>query len=251
GYYELPGFDVGPVFSIFGYNEAEGMRIRGGGRTYFGQNDMWRLEGFLAYGFKDNKFKYGISGKWLLDRNLRLIVFGGNRRDIEQTGASLTTSNDVLGRNLASSALVTVGANDRLTNINLTSFGLQLEPIKDLVFRTTASYRTLKSATETFSMDYIDSEGNIQSEIAQPEIELSLTYTPGIRTSGFGVERTIINYGKYPQFFLGYTYGLKDFVQGVFAYKKLQTLYTQPWNLGGFGRLYFTVELGKIFGEVL
>uniref|UniRef100_UPI0030DAF548 DUF5686 family protein n=1 Tax=uncultured Planktosalinus sp. TaxID=1810935 RepID=UPI0030DAF548 len=250
GYYELPGFDLGPVFSIFGYNEAEGMRIRAGGRTYFSQNDRWRLEGFLAYGFKDDKFKYGISGKWLLDREHRLIIFGGNRRDVEQIGASLTTSNDVLGRNLASSSLVSVGANDRLTNINLTTFGLQLEPVKDLTFRTTTSYRTLKSATDSFSMDYYDENGVIQSEISQPEIELSLTYTPGIRTSGFGVERTIINSGKYPQFFLGYTYGVKGLLEGDFEYKKLQTLYTQPWNIGGIGRLYSTVELGKIVGEV-
>ncbi len=250
GYYEVPNFDIGPVFSIFGYNEAEGVRVRAGARTYFGQNDPWRLEGFLAYGFKDNKFKYGISGKLLLDRNSRLIVFGGNRRDIEQTGASLTTSNDVLGRNLASSSLLSVGANDRLTNINLTTVGFELEPLKNLIFRTTASFRTLKSATDTFSIDYFDEDGNVQSEIKQPEIELALNFTPGIRTSGFGVERTIINFGKYPQFFLGYTYGLKDILQGDFEYQKVQALYTQPWNIGGIGRLYSTVEVGKIFGEV-
>jgi len=250
GYYEVPNFDIGPVFSIFGYNEAEGVRVRGGARTYFGQNDPWRLEGFLAYGFGDNKFKYGISGKWLLDRSSRLIVFGGNRRDIEQTGASLTTSNDVLGRNLASSSLISVGANDRLTNINLTTVGFEMEPLKNLIFRTTASYRTLKSATDTFSIDYFDEEGNVRSEVRQPEIELALNFTPGIRTSGFGVERTIINFGKYPQFFLGYTYGLKDIMQGDFEYQKLQALYTQPWNIGGIGRLYSTVEVGKIFGDV-
>jgi hypothetical protein len=34
GYYEVNNFDLGPVFSVFGYNEAEGMRIRLGGRTY-------------------------------------------------------------------------------------------------------------------------------------------------------------------------------------------------------------------------
>lgn len=250
GYYEVPNFDIGPVFSIFGYNEAEGARVRAGARTYFGQNDPWRLEGFLAYGFKDNKFKYGISGKWLLDRGSRLIVFGGNRRDIEQTGASLTTSNDVLGRNLASSSLISVGANDRLTNINLTTVGFELEPLKNLIFRTTASFRTLKSATDTFSIDYFDEDGNVQSEIKQPEIELALNFTPGIRTSGFGVERTIINFGKYPQFFLGYTYGFKDIMQGDFEYQKVQALYTHPWNIGGIGRLYSTVEVGKIFGEV-
>jgi len=250
GYYELPNFDLGPVFSIFGFNEAEGLRIRAGGRTYFSQNDLWRLEGFLAYGFKDDKFKYGISGKWLLDRNSRLIVFGGNRRDIEQTGASLTTSNDVLGRNLASSSLISVGSNDRLTNINLSTFGLELEPLKNLTFRSTLSHRTLKSATETFSIDYFDEAGNIQSRVKQTEIEMALGYTPGIRTSGFGVERTIINEGKYPQFYFGYTKGIKDILESDFDYQKVQMLYTQPWNLGGIGRLYSTLEAGKIFGEV-
>lgn len=250
GYYEINNFDIGPVFSIFGFNEAEGLRIRAGGRTYFGQNDPWRLEGFLAYGFKDDKFKYGISGKWLLDRKLRLIVFAGNRRDIEQTGASLTTSNDVLGRSLASSSLVTIGANDRLTNINLTTFGLEIEAVKNLNFRTTFSYRTQRSATETFSLDFFDETGNIQSKITQPEIEMALFYTPKKRVSGHGVERTVINYGRFPQFYLGYTYGLKNILEGDFEYNKIQALYTQPWNIGGFGELRSTMEVGKIYGDV-
>ena len=55
-------------FSIFGYNEVEGLRLRLGGRTYFGQNDPWRIEGFGAYGFKDQKFKYGLSGKVLVSK---------------------------------------------------------------------------------------------------------------------------------------------------------------------------------------
>ncbi len=120
GYIEFDklNLDYGPIFSTFGFNEVEGVRLRAGGRTYFGQNDLWRLEGFTAYGFRDNKFKYGISGKWLLDKKSRLIISGGNRRDVEQIGASLTTSTDVLGRSLASSSVIGTGANDKLTNIN-------------------------------------------------------------------------------------------------------------------------------------
>ncbi len=252
GYYEFNNFDFGPVFSTFGFNEAEGLRIRAGGRTYFSQSDPWRLEGFGAYGFRDQKFKYGISAKALLDRKSRFIIFGGNRRDVEQTGASLTTSNDVLGRNLASSALISVGANNRLTNINLTTAGFELEPVKHLVTRVTGSYRTLISATDTFSVGYLDPENNNQLEesIEQPEIELSLTYTPSRKTSGYGVERTIINEGAFPTIFLGYTMGLKDFLGGDFEYQKVQLLYTQPWNVGGLGRAFTTIELGKTFGEV-
>lgn len=255
GYYEVNNFDVGPVFSIFGFNEAEGMRIRIGGRTYFGQNDRWRLEGFGAYGLKDKRFKYGISGKYLLGRKSRLTVFGGNRRDVEQTGASLTNSTDVLGRSLASSSLISVGANDRLTRINLSTIGFGVEPSKNFDVRLTGSYRTLKSATNTFKIDYKVFEdgldtGKVESEIKQPEIELSIFYTPGRKTSGYGVERIIINGGDYPNFFVGYTKGLKDILGGAFDYQRVQALYTQPWNIGGFGRLYSTVEVGKTFGNV-
>lgn len=250
GYYEVGNFDLGPVFSVFGFNEAEGLRIRLGGRTYFSQNDPWRLEVFGAYGFRDERFKYGISGKWLLDRKSRLTVFGGNRKDVEQTGASLTTSNDVLGRSLASSSLITVGANDKLSRINLSTAGFSMEPAKNLKFQLTGSYRTLESATETFSLDYFDENGNIQSEISQPEIEFAVFYTPKRKTSGYGVERTIINDGDYPSFYLGYTYGLKDVLGGDFEYNKLQALYTQPWNIGGLGRLWSTIEVGKIYDPV-
>ena len=65
GYVEIDkwNIDIGSVFNVFGYNEAEGMRLRMGARTYFGQNDPWRLEGYMAYGFGDHKFKHGFSAK--------------------------------------------------------------------------------------------------------------------------------------------------------------------------------------------
>jgi len=255
GYYEVHNFDIGPVFSVVGYNEAEGFRIRLGGRTYFGQNDPWRIEGFGAYGFKDERFKYGISGKYLLDREMRLAVFGGNRRDVEQTGASLTSSYDVLGRSLASSTLLSVGSNDRLTRINLSMLGFEIEPSKNFVVRLVASYRTLRSATSTFIVDYkvfedgVDT-GEIKSEVKQPEIGFGFFYFPGRKTSGYGVERTVINTGDFPSLFLGFANGFKDVMNGDFEYQRIQALYTQPWNLGGLGRLYSTIEVGKTFGDV-
>ncbi len=250
GYYEFPNFDFGPVFSVFGFNEVEGLRIRLGGRTYFGQNDPWRVEGFVAYGFKDEKVKYGISGKFLVNKKSRLILFGGNRKDIEQTGASLTTSSDVLGRSLASSSLLSVGANDKLTKINLTTLGFQIEPVKNLVARVTSRYRTLESASTTFSLDYFAPDGSIRSSIKQPELEISLNYTPKRKTTGYGVERTVVNSGNFTTFFLAYTQGFKNFLDGDFTYQKIQALYTKPWNIGGLGRMYTTLEAGKTFGEV-
>ena len=131
GYIEIDkwNLDLGDIYSVFGYNDAEGVRLRAGARTYFGQNDPWRLEGYMAYGFMDKKVKHGFSAKWLLDKKSRLMISGGNRRDVEQLGLSLTSTNDVLGRSIASSSVLTVGSNDRLTNINLSTFNIEMEPV--------------------------------------------------------------------------------------------------------------------------
>ncbi|WP_142785034.1 DUF5686 and carboxypeptidase-like regulatory domain-containing protein [Changchengzhania lutea] len=244
---ELP-LDYGPIFSTFGFNEVEGLRLRAGGRTYFGRNDLWRLEGFLAYGFNDDKFKYGISGKWLLDKKRRLIISGGNRRDVEQIGASLTTSTDVLGRSLASSSVVGTGANDKLTNINLTSLGIEAEPWRNLVLRVGSNYRTLESASPTFSLDYNTPTG-VESEVKQFESTVSVSYFPTRKMTGFGVERKEANDG-FPRLFAQVSRGDKSIMNSDFDYTKVQFSYVQPWQIGGYGRLVSTVEAGKTFGEV-
>jgi len=253
GYIEFNSLplDYGPIFSTFGFNDVEGLRLRTGGRTYFGRNDIWRLEGFLAYGFRDDKFKYGISGKWLLDKKNRLIISGGNRRDVEQIGASLTTSTDVLGRSLASSSVVGTGTNDKLTSINLTSFAVEMEPLRNLIFRLGANYRTLESASDTFSLDYFDDDSptGIASEVKQFETSFSMSYFPGRKMTGFGVERYDAN-DDYSRVFAQVSFGDKSVLNGDFDYTKLQFSYLQPWQIGGFGRLYSTLEVGKTFGEV-
>jgi hypothetical protein len=251
GFVEFPNFDYGPIFSTVGYNEVEGIRLRAGGRTYFGSNDLWRIQGYTAYGFDDNKFKYGISGKWMINNKNRLILEGGNRRDIEQIGASLTSTNDVLGRSFASSALFTSGANGKLTNINLTSISANIEPFKNLTFQFGISYRTLRSASDVFSLDYYTdaTQTQIKSEVKQAETNIQVEYTPKRKTIGYGVERREID-SPYSRFFVNYSQGSKVLFNSDFDYQKLQLYYKQPILIGPLGRTNITMEAGKTFGAV-
>ena len=253
GYIEIPKWkmDFGPIFSTFGYNDVEGQRIRFGGRTYFGSNDTWRIQGYTAYGFNDNQFKYGISGRWMVNPNKRVILSVGNRRDVEQMGVSLTTSNDVLGRSFASSALFASGVNNQLTSVNLTTLGFEIEPLKNFTFQTNFTYRTLKSASSEFSLDYYTdlTQNEIKSQVKQSEINLVAEYTPKRKTVGYGVDRIDVDY-NYARFFLSYSNGIKGVLESDFNYQKLQLYYRQPSLIGGFGRLFTTFETGKIFGEV-
>jgi len=251
GYVEFKNFDYGPIFSSFGFNEVEGVRLRVGGRTYFGPNDPWRIQAFTAYGSDDNKFKYGLSGKWMLDKKNRIIISGGNRRDIEQIGASLTTTNDVMGRSFASSALFTTGSNGKLTNINLTNIAVEIEPVKNLIFQLGISHRTLVSASPTFSLDYFTdlSRTTTQSEVKQSEANIQIEFMPNRRTIGFGVERDVVD-NPYSRFFINYSHGFKGVLNSDFKYEKLQLYYKQPIIIGPLGRTNITMELGKTFGTI-
>jgi hypothetical protein len=251
GYINWGKFDYGPIYSTFGYNEVEGVRLRAGGRTYFGPNDTWRLQGYTAYGFDDNKFKYGLSGKWMIDKKNRIIISGGNRRDVEQIGASLTTTNDVLGRSYASSSVFMSGSNGKLTNINLTNLAIEIEPAKNLIFGTGFSYRTLESASPTFSLDYYtDTTYTItKSDVKQAELNVQIEYTPKKKSVGFGVERMFVD-SPFSKIFVNVSQGFKGLFNSDFDYTRVQLYYKQPVSVFGFGKTNFTTEIGKTYGQI-
>ncbi len=251
GYINHGNLDYGPIYAMFGQNSVEGLRLRTGVRTYFGPNDPWRLQAYIAYGFKDDKIKYGVTGKWMVEKKNRVIIAAGNRRDIEQIGASLTTTNDILGRNYASSGLLTFGSNNKLTNVNLSTIEVEIEPIKNLTFGTGVTYRTLISASPEFSLDfYTDlSQTTIKSQVKQSEINLKVEYTPNRKPIGFAVERYNAD-SPFTSVFVNYSQGFKGLLSSDFEYKKLQFYYKQPIIIGPLGRSNIIVELGKTFGYI-
>ena len=256
GYINYDKFDFGPIFSTFVYNPVEGLRLQLGGRTYFGPNDPWRVQGFTAYGFNDDKFKYGFAGKWMIEKKNRIIISGGNRRDVEQLGASLTTTNDVLARNYGSSAFFSTGSNGKLTNLSLTNIYVAIEPAKNLTFQTGVTYKTLNSASSVFSLDYYTTLASAENpvgitsgKVVQSEFNIQAEFTPNRRTIAYGVERSIAN-TPYSTFFVNFSQGFKGIMNSDFKYEKIQLYYKQPITIGPLGRTTLILELGKTFGTV-
>lgn len=247
GYWNMTkGFQLGPLYSIFGYNDIEGFRVKLTGRTFFTSADKKRLSGYLAYGFADEQFKYGLEGKWMVNNENRFILSMGTRRDIEQLGVSLTTANDVLDRSFVTTSIFSRGDNEKLSDISLTNFKATLEPIKNVKFRVSTTFKTLKSANPGgFNVDYYDERGERQSITEQVDLNLAVQYTPGRKTWGLGVDRGNSNAGRYPTFFFSYTKGLKGVFNSDFDYHKFQFFYQQPIKFGVFGNLMSTFEIGK------
>ena len=246
----IKGFDLGPIYSIVGSNDIEGTRFRIGGRSYFTHDDKFRAEGFVAYGLEDKKFKHGISAKWMIDPKYRFIVSAGNRKDVEQTGV-LTTSNSVLDRSFASAAFFSRGDNSKLTNMNLSNFAVEMEPLKNFKVKVGATYKSMVAADPArFKIDYLANDGVTKASVDQVELDIALAFTPRKKTVGFGVERDAVNAGKYPIIYLSYTKGLKDVLNSDFDYHKLQLFYQHRIQVGGVGKLKYVAEVGKTFNAV-
>jgi hypothetical protein len=64
GYKAVGPFDVGPISTFYSFSPVEGLRLRLGGRTTPKFNKSFYFENYLAYGFKDQKLKYYLSGTY-------------------------------------------------------------------------------------------------------------------------------------------------------------------------------------------
>lgn len=247
GYYNIwNSIDIGNLYSSFGYNNIEGVRLRGGARTYFSQNDMWRAQGFMAYGFKDNKFKYGGDLRYMFSKYNRFQIGIGSKRDVEQLAAQLTASDGIMTRSFASSSIINQGDNYYLSSNNLTNVYTSIEPWKNVTFRLDANYQRIKAADASlFSINYLDN-GIEKSSITNSFLSVSVIARPGAKYAQYGIDRNEMS-SLAPTLMLRYTKGLKGVFASDFAYDKLQFMYTQPFLIGSLGRSLLTIEAGKTF----
>ncbi|WP_228376425.1 DUF5686 family protein [Chryseobacterium sp. JAH] len=243
------GIDIGPIFSIYGKNDVEGDRIRLGARTYFGQNDPWRIQFYNAYGFKDQQFKYGVEGRYMFNRVNRFMVGAGTKRDITQLGVQLTTEDGIMSRSFASSTVFARGENASLSSVNQTSIFTSIEPWKNFQVRVDGTMQSIKSANPSgFSLMYYRN-GDLRKTTNDSHVTISLIARPGAKFSQTGVDR--YEHGTLaPTIVLKYTRGIEGLFNADFNYNKLQFMFYKPILLGSWGKTLLNFEAGKNFDTV-
>jgi hypothetical protein len=67
GYKQAGPVEIGPASTFYSFNPIEGFRLRFGGRTTTHLSTRYYSEAYAAYGFKDQKWKYFLSGTYSLN----------------------------------------------------------------------------------------------------------------------------------------------------------------------------------------
>ncbi|MFZ4106666.1 DUF5686 family protein [Flavobacterium sp.] len=85
GYYPINKIDF-DLKSIIKYNDYEGFRLGIGGVTNNKLSEKYKISGYIAYAFKDNKIKYGITPSYLLNKETNTWASASYMDDLKEIG---------------------------------------------------------------------------------------------------------------------------------------------------------------------
>jgi hypothetical protein len=205
------------------------------------------LEGYGAYGFKDERWKYFIAGTYSLNnksiyRFPQHYIRASFQRDTKIPGQELQfikEDNFLLSFKR--------GRNDKYLYNDI----YRLDYVSE--YENHFSYKLgLKKTTQTPTgslYPFISSQSNIFNHLTTTEASIELRYAPNEQYYQGKLFRTpIIN--KYPKISLEFTTGLKNVLGGEYSYQNLTARVDKRFYVAPFGFSDFTAEAGKIFGQV-
>ena len=249
GYKRFGAFELGNTNTFYYFNPVEGFVLKVGGRTTPEFSNHFYLEGYGAYGFKDQKYKYlfagaySFNGKSIYTYPLNYVKFT-RQYDTRLPGEELIfASEDNFFLSFKR------GKNDRWLyndNYNLeyvTEFGKN--------FRYKMRFRYTKQ-TPGGSIVYEKNDPNgtsIVPNIITSDLSAEIRWAPHEQFyQGKNFRRPI--YNKYPIFTLRFENGIKGLFNGQYNYQQLTLAIAKRSYLSQLGYTDLTLEGGHIFGVV-
>ncbi len=246
GYKVIGPVEIGPYYTLYSYNAIEGNRFKIGGRTSNSFSSNIMLDGYLAYGTKDHKFKYGIGGIGFISKLPRRLLSMHYFKDVEQLGQGL---NSWKQDNILASFLRRNPAN-RLNGYELWHFSIENEwfnglsstlhlrkktiwPLGQLQF-----YSLSSSGEKIFTQQINTSEIAIETRFAFKE----KYYLGQFDRVSLGTKWPIIKFN--------YTLGIKGLLNGQYNYQRISLTLSDDIHLPPFGYTKVMLEGGKILGQI-
>lgn len=243
GYKAAGLVEIGPIFTFLSTNSVEGIRLRFGGQTSNKFSEWLVLDGYGAYGTKDERFKYGGTARYFISKKPRVILGGAYKHDVEQLGKS---PNAFADDNFFATIFRREQSN-KLNDINQGRIYLENEWIEGFTNRLTlahSEYIPLGNLDFTYYLN--DAKTDSSNRIKNTELSFYMRFAYKERFVSGKVDRISLG-TRYPVIHLQYSKGIKDVIYSSFEYDKLRLKVDDDLYLGNFGILSYSVEAAKIF----
>ncbi len=250
GYQTFSWGEIGPVNTFYSFNPIEGLRLRFGGRTTTDLSKRFYMESYAAYGFRDEKWKYFVSGTFSLN-NKSVYNF-----PLHYIRLSYQKDTKIPGQELQfvqeDNFLLSFkrGNNMRWLYNDIYKAEYVREFPNNFSFKIGGTNWTQRP-TGVLEYNEVTANGNEikpLSDITTTEVNFELRYAPKEQFYQGKLYRTpIIN--RHPIYTLRYNAGLKGAFGGEYTYHNVSGSISKRFYLSQLGFADVVGEGGYIFGN--
>ena len=248
GYQRIGKIDIGPYFTLASWNPYEGFRMKLGFRTTPAISKNMQTSGFLAYGFRDQAYKYGLKTDIILNRTYLTKLTISHTYDTELIGL---TDNEIYSQSLFTAFNLFGSNNITLVRQSKVNLGTDLRPglrINVGAFHGVYDFPYVKNYRFAYHSNYPDTNSaGISNHITNAHVSFRLFYEPKSYDIRTDYDRMTFSAGG-PKYSLYLQQGIKGLLGSQYNYTKVQLgyIYDQTWSI--MGRSIFGVDYNQVFG---
>jgi len=249
GYKKFGKFDIGPANAFYSFNPVEGFRLRFGGRTNIDFSKRVIMETYAAYGFKDEKWKFALSGIYSFHKNSvyrfpQNYIKASFQRDTRIPGQELLflrEDNFLLSFKR--------GNNDKY----LYNDFYRVDYVREFTNRMSVQLGlrkwTQSAAGSLYFNNQVNGLTNRINSLTTSEANIQFRYAPHEEFyQGKVFRKAFIN--KYPVITVNYAAGLKNVLGGEYNYQNVSLNIYKHFFMKKLGEADVWVEGGNLFGQV-
>ena len=250
GYKQAGPFEIGPVGTFYSFNGVEGFKPRFGGRSTTHLSTRYYIESYVAYGLKDQRWKYYLGGTYSLNNQSIYkypyhFIRGSFQRDTKLPGEQDSFVDE-------SSSFLSFKRGDDTKYLYNDIFNF--EYIKefgdhfsyDLHYR---YWRQHPGGSIVWNYEQTPNQFDTISELTTSELSATLRWAPHEQYYE-GKDGRVPVANKYPIFTFRYAHGFKGLAGGEYNYDSYHLNIYKRVYLSPFGYSDITLDGGYIAGKL-
>jgi hypothetical protein len=250
GYKSAGNFDIGQIGDFYSFNPVEGQRLLFGGRTNSGFNKSFYLASFLAYGFKDEQWKYNLTGTYAFNHQ-SIYKFPFNYLQVSYTRDTRNPGQEnVFEQGTAFLSSFARGNNAMWLYNDIGRLSYVREFSNHLNYVLSMRYwKQLPAAPLYFVYTPPAGQSDTAHQIQVADISATLRWAPHEEFIENKTSRSDIT-NRYPIFTLQYVKGIKGFLEGQYNYDAFHLEIFKRFYLAPLGYTDVTFDAGYLSGKL-
>lgn len=246
GYRYVGNYEIGPWYNWIYSNVLEGIRLRFDLGTNYHWSQKLYLHGYLAYGTKDQQFKYEADAMYLFKKDPRMYVFAKYAKDIDYGQNYL---DEVSQDNIFALAIRKNGVPIKFLKTELMQLDLYKQWHNGLAVTLGSMRKVYNPLLNLPAKELFLNGGPIGEPLNtfEASVQLRFAYLEKF------VEGHFFRYSlgsDYPIVAVKYTRGMSGVFNSHYNYDKISGSVSDYMKISPYGNLYYNVFAGRTYGTL-